>query len=151
METVTVIPEERIVSFGTSTSLIRTGIRCARRTHSKVAFTFCNRLVPVGFCVSPIPRAMLSTRPLIGAAPLIGITVAESPTWVPNETRHHGSLQVGTLVLPLSGRFLCYQNGPPLTSSMPGYAPGGAVRTRADHALLHRMRNLLAIRIVLKI
>src|ERR1700730_2839474 len=68
METVTVIPEERIVSFGTSTSLIRTGIRCARRTHSKVAFTFCNRLVPVGFCVSPIPRAMLSTRPLIGAA-----------------------------------------------------------------------------------
>jgi hypothetical protein len=33
----------------------------------------------------------------------------------------------------------------------PGYAPGGAVRTRADHALLHRMRNLLAIRIVLKI
>ena len=44
------------------------------------AFTFCNRLAPVGFCVSPIPRAMLSTCPLIGGAPLIGITIAESPT-----------------------------------------------------------------------
>src|SRR3984893_14651571 len=57
------MPEERIVPFGTSTSLIRTGIRCARRTHSNVALTFCNRFCPTGFSVSPSPRAMLSTRP----------------------------------------------------------------------------------------
>src|SRR5215471_498883 len=65
IETVTVMPEERIVSLGTSMSLMRTGMRCARRTYSKVALTFCSKLLPVGFCVSPIPRAMLSTSPLI--------------------------------------------------------------------------------------
>jgi hypothetical protein len=54
--------------------------------------------------------------------PLLKLGISEH--WVPNETRHHGSLQVGTLVLPLSGRFLCYQNGPPLTSSMPAKDPG---------------------------
>ena len=80
IETVTVIPEERIVSFGTLISLMRTGILCARRTHSKVALTFCSKLLPVGFCVSPIPRAMLSTSPLIGGAPLNGVTTAKSPT-----------------------------------------------------------------------
>ena len=73
------MPEERIVCLGTSISLMRTGILCARRTHSKVALTFCSKLFLVGFCVSPIPRGMLSTSPLIGGAPLNGVTMAKSP------------------------------------------------------------------------
>ena len=47
IETVTVMPEEKMVSFGTLISLMRTGIRCARRTHSKVALTFCSNLLAV--------------------------------------------------------------------------------------------------------
>jgi hypothetical protein len=36
------------------------------------------------------------------------LKLGTSEYWAPNHTRHHGSLKVGNLVLPLSGRFLRY-------------------------------------------
>jgi hypothetical protein len=134
------MPDERIVSFGTSTSLIRTGIRWARRTHSKVAFTFCNRFCPTGFSVSPIPRAMLSTRPLIAGAPLISITVAESPNL--NE------IQLGLLQIGLDPKRIAVDDGQDGFSSV---SEVSLVDHEVCHVAIYRCINEGAIQVDLRV
>ena len=56
-------PATRCTSSGTSRNWMRTGTRCAKRTHVKIGFTVA-RPWPLGLAfVTSMPRATLRTRP----------------------------------------------------------------------------------------
>ncbi|MNE95588.1 hypothetical protein D3C80_1936920 [compost metagenome] len=61
---------------GTFSSLIRTGIRCARRTQLKVGSTFASNWLSGTALRSVMPLLMLSTRPSMTVSPLISTTRA---------------------------------------------------------------------------
>jgi hypothetical protein len=79
INTVAVRPETRERSTEMSSSLTRTGMRCARRTQLNVGLTKASRLVLVPRFWSSIPEAILSTWPESTRESPISLTLAFSP------------------------------------------------------------------------
>src|SRR5260370_300929 len=69
--TVQVMPALMRTVSGTSSMWMRAGMRCARRTHSKVGFTFARSSGPLALSRSVMPWLMLSTWPCNAGPPLI--------------------------------------------------------------------------------
>ena len=79
-DTVAVRPGRSCTPFGTWSTLTRTGMRWARRTHEKVGLKLARRLVASLRPVSPMPPAMLATRPMSTPSSPISWTLTGAPT-----------------------------------------------------------------------
>jgi len=80
-ETLQVIPAMSGTSCGTWSILIRTGMRCARRTQVNIGSTFGRPCVLLAAFAALMPPVMLSIQPLTGASYPSSIASTRSPTW----------------------------------------------------------------------